>query len=58
MWVPLLVLLATGSMGLSKTGDGIMLALGTVGGVAGAAVTPLLIRRFEHRALQVFALTA
>jgi MFS family permease len=28
MWVPLLVLLATGPMGLSKTGYGVMLALG------------------------------
>jgi predicted MFS family arabinose efflux permease len=58
MWVPLLVLLATGPMGLSKTGYGIMLALGAIAGVAGAAATPLLIRRFEHRALQVLALAA
>jgi MFS family permease len=58
MWVPLLVLLATGPMGLSKTGYGVMLALGAIAGVAGAAATPLLIRRFEHRALQVLALAA
>lgn len=35
-----------------------MLALGAIGGVAGAAATPLLIRRCRHRALQVFALAA
>jgi MFS family permease len=58
MWVPLLVLLATGPMGLSKTGYGVMLALGAIGGVTGAAATPLLIRRFEHRALQLLALAA
>jgi MFS family permease len=58
MWVPLLVLLATGPMGLSKAGYGVLLALGAIGGVAGAAATPLLIRRFEHRALQVLALAA
>jgi MFS family permease len=58
MWVPLLVLLATGPMGLSKTGYGVMLALGAIGGVAGAAATPLLIRRVGHRALQVLALGA
>jgi MFS family permease len=56
MWLPLLVLLALGPMGLSKTGYGVMLALGAIGGVIGAAATPLLIRRFEHRGLQVLAL--
>jgi MFS family permease len=56
MWLPLLVLLALGPMGLSKTGYGVMLALGAIGGVIGAAATPLLIRRFEHRVLQVLAL--
>ena len=45
-------------MGLSKTGYGVMLALGAIGGVTGAAATPLLIRRFEHRALQLLALAA
>jgi MFS family permease len=58
MWVPLLVLLATGPLGLSKTGYGVMLALGAVAGVAGAAATPLLIRRFERRTLQLLALAA
>jgi MFS family permease len=58
MWQPLLVLLAVGPMGLSKTGFGVMLALGSVGGVTGAAATPLLIRRFDRRALQLLALAA
>jgi MFS family permease len=39
MWQPLLVLLALGPMGLSKTGYGVMLALGAIGGVIGAAAT-------------------
>jgi MFS family permease len=56
MWLPLLVLLALGPMGLSKTGYGVMLALGAIGGVIGAAATPFLARRFEHRVLQVLAL--
>jgi MFS family permease len=57
-WQPLLVLLALGPMGLSKTGYGVMLALGAAGGVIGAAATPFLIRRFEHRLLQLLALVA
>ena len=36
--VPLLVLLATGPMGLSKTGYGVMLALGAIGGLAVAVL--------------------
>jgi hypothetical protein len=35
-----------------------MLALGSIGGVAGAAATPLLIRRFAHRPLQWLTLAA
>ncbi|GLY79742.1 MFS transporter [Actinoallomurus iriomotensis] len=57
-WEPLLVLLAVGPMGLSNTAFGVLLAVGAVGGISGAAVTPLLIRRFDDRILQILALAA
>ncbi|SEG75990.1 Transmembrane secretion effector [Thermomonospora echinospora] len=57
-WESTLVLLATGPMGVSDAGYGLMLAIGAIGGVLGAAVTPLLTRRFPQRALQIGALAA
>lgn len=58
LWQPLLVLLALGPMRVSQTGYGVMLALGSIAGVAGAMATPMLVRRFDQRPLQVFALAA
>ncbi|MET9241257.1 MFS transporter [Nonomuraea sp. NPDC003709] len=55
-WESTLVLLAVGPMRLSDGGYGVMLAAGAVGGVAGAMVTPALVRRFDRRWLQVAAL--
>jgi MFS family permease len=58
LWQPLLVLLALGPMRVSQTGYGVMLALGSIAGIGGALATPMLIRRFSQRSLQVFALAA
>ncbi|WP_219471424.1 MFS transporter [Nonomuraea rhizosphaerae] len=55
-WESTLVLLAVGPMRLSDGGFGVMLAAGAVGGVAGAVVTPALVRRFDRRWLQVASL--
>jgi MFS family permease len=55
-WEATLVLLARGPMGVSETGYGVMLAVGAIGGVAGALVTPALVRRFDRRALQITAI--
>ncbi|MGW4425073.1 MFS transporter [Streptosporangium sp. NPDC004631] len=55
-WEATLVLLATGPMGVGEAGYGVVLAAGAVGGVAGAVITPLLVRRFDRRTLQVAAL--
>ncbi|GAA2838326.1 MFS family permease [Nonomuraea rubra] len=55
-WESTLVLLAVGPMRMSEGGYGVMLAAGAVGGVAGAMVTPALVRRFDRRWLQVAAL--
>ncbi|MGW6732453.1 MFS transporter [Streptomyces sp. NPDC055013] len=55
-WEATLVLLARGPMGVSETGYGVMLAVGAIGGVAGALVTPVLVRRFDRRALQITAI--
>lgn len=55
-WESVLVLLATGPIGMSETGYGIMLGAGAVGGVGGAMATPALVRRFETRHLQICVL--
>ncbi|MFI6373329.1 MFS transporter [Streptomyces sp. NPDC050546] len=55
-WEATLVLLARGPMGVSETGYGVMLAVGAIGGVAGALVTPALVRRFDRRTLQIAAI--
>ncbi|GAA0939757.1 MFS transporter [Pseudonocardia zijingensis] len=55
-WEGLLVLLAVGPMGTSETVFGLILAGGAVGGIAGGALTALLVHRFPQRALQVVAL--
>ncbi|MGI5438628.1 MFS transporter [Streptomyces shenzhenensis] len=57
-WEATLVLLARGPMGVSETGYGVMLAVGAVGGVTGALVTPALVSRFDRRALQITAIAA
>ncbi|MGW0450682.1 MFS transporter [Streptosporangium sandarakinum] len=57
-WESTLVLLVTGPMGVGEAGYGIILAAGAIGGVAGALITPVLVRRFERRRLQVAALAA
>ncbi|MGW0533328.1 MFS transporter [Streptomyces sp. NPDC003032] len=55
-WEATLVLLARGPMGVSESGYGVMLAIGAIGGVTGALVTPALVRRFDRRALQITAI--
>lgn len=55
-WEATLVLLARGPMGVSETGYGVMLAVGAIGGVAGALATPALVSRFDRRALQIAAI--
>ncbi|MFF0598903.1 MFS transporter [Streptomyces antibioticus] len=57
-WEATLVLLARGPMEISETGYGVMLAVGAIGGVAGSLATPVLVRRFERRALQTGAIAA
>jgi predicted MFS family arabinose efflux permease len=55
-WEPLLVLISVGPSGTSAAGFGIILAVGAVGGIVGALVTPALIRRWDTRTSQTGAL--
>ncbi|TCO44260.1 MFS transporter [Actinocrispum wychmicini] len=52
MWEPLLVLL----VGTSAAGFGAILAVGAIGGIVGAVVTPRLTRRWGQRSAQIMAL--
>jgi predicted MFS family arabinose efflux permease len=55
-WEPLLVLISVNSGGSSAAGFGLILAIGAVGGIAGAIVTPALIHRYSNESLQIAAL--
>jgi len=55
-WESTLVLLVLGPLDVSPAGYGLILALGAVGGVLGALVTPRLIRRFNRRPMQLTSL--
>lgn len=57
-WEATLVLLATGPMGLSPSGYGLVLAVGSVGGVLGGVVAAGLARRANRWGLQVGAIAA
>ncbi len=56
MWESTLVLLATGPVGLSAAGYGLVLGVGALGGVGGAVVTPLLVARVDRWHLQLGSL--
>lgn len=56
-WESTLVLYALGPIGLSPAGYGLILAVGAIGGVLGAVVTPWLIARFDRWWLQLTGLT-
>ena len=56
VWESTLVLLATGPVGLSAAGYGLVLGLGAMGGVGGALATPLLIARMDRWHLQLSSL--
>ena len=49
VWESTLVLLATGPVGLSAAGYGLVLGIGALGGVGGALATPILIARMRPR---------
>jgi MFS family permease len=53
LWESTLVLLATNLVGLTPAGYGIVLALGALGGVAGAVATPRLVARVDRWLLQL-----
>jgi MFS family permease len=53
LWESTLVLLATDLIGLTPAGYGLVLALGALGGVAGAVATPRLVARFDRWLLQL-----
>lgn len=56
VWESILVLLATGPVGLSAAGYGLVLGLGALGGVGGAAATPFLVARIDRWWLQLASL--
>jgi MFS family permease len=53
LWESTLVLLATDLIGLTPAGYGLVLALGALGGVAGAVATPRLVARMDRWLLQL-----
>lgn len=53
LWESTLVLLATNLVGLTPAGYGLVLALGALGGVAGAVATPRLVARLDRWLLQL-----
>lgn len=53
LWESTLVLLATNLIGLTPAGYGLVLALGALGGVAGAVATPRLVARMDRWLLQL-----
>ncbi|MGH3913458.1 MAG: hypothetical protein ACRDTC_08610 [Pseudonocardiaceae bacterium] len=55
-WESTLVLFALGPMGVSASGYGLILAIGAVGGVLGALVTPWLVGRYDRWLLQLAGL--
>ncbi|GAB3898557.1 MFS transporter [Kibdelosporangium lantanae] len=55
-WEPLLVLISAGPNGASPAGFGVILAVGSVGGIVGALGTPALTRRWDTRTSQIGAL--
>jgi Transmembrane secretion effector len=56
VWESTLVLLATGPVGLSAAGYGLVLGIGALGGVGGALATPILIARMDRWHLQLGSL--
>jgi MFS family permease len=56
VWESTLVLLATGPVGLSAAGYGLVLGLGALGGVGGAVATPYLVARMDRWHLQLGSL--
>jgi hypothetical protein len=56
VWESTLVLLATGPVGLSAAGYGLVLGIGALGGVGGALATPFLIARMDRWHLQLGSL--
>jgi predicted MFS family arabinose efflux permease len=56
VWESTLVLLATGPVGLSAAGYGLVLGVGALGGVGGAVVTPFLVARMDRWLLQLGSL--
>lgn len=56
VWESTLVLLATGPVGLSAAGYGLVLGIGALGGVGGAVATPYLVARLDRWLLQLGSL--
>ena len=56
VWESTLVLLATGPVGLSAAGYGLVLGVGALGGVGGAVATPYLVARMDRWRLQLGSL--
>lgn len=56
VWESILVLLATGPVGLSAAGYGLVLGIGALGGVGGAMATPFLVARVDRWWLQLGSL--
>jgi MFS family permease len=56
VWESTLVLLATGPVGLSAAGYGLVLGIGALGGIGGAVVTPILVARIDRWHLQLGSL--
>ena len=56
VWESTLVLLATGPVGLSPAGYGLVLGAGALGGVVGAVATPYLVARMDRWRLQLGSL--
>jgi MFS family permease len=56
VWESTLVLLATGPVGLSAAGYGLVLGVGALGGVGGAVATPFLVARVDRWWLQLGSL--
>lgn len=56
VWESTLVLLATGPVGLSAAGFGLVLGIGALGGVGGAVATPSLVARVDRWWLQLGSL--
>jgi len=56
VWESTLVLLATGPVGLSAAGYGLVLGVGALGGIGGAVITPVLVARIDRWHLQLGSL--